>query len=307
MDPTRPPLLRDLSPLARILFAALLTISSFAILFLLGMILAGPLFGIGLQEMMTSLSDTGDPKVLHLLEYFQCIQAVGLFIVPALLAAYLFARNPWLFLGLDKGFDAVTALVVVALMFASLPVVNWMITANEAMQLPGFLKGVEEWMKNAEEQAGRLTDSFMEMPTVGSFLFNMVMIAVLPAVGEELLFRGLLQRLFRDWLKSPHAAIFLAAFLFSAMHLQFYGFLPRFALGLMFGYLYLWSGSLWVPVFAHFLNNGSAVAVAWLGQTGVLQGDYKEFGATDNPLWIAAGAVITAVLLFTVYRRRAAQ
>ncbi len=305
MDPSRPPLLRDLSPLARILFAGLLAISSFAILFLLGMVLAGPLFGVGLQELTTSLSDAGDPKTLRLLEFFQCIQAVGLFIMPALLAAFLFARNPWPFLGMDKGFDGITALLAMALMVASMPVVNWMITANEAMQLPGFLKGVEEWMKSAEEQAGKLTDSFMEMPTFGSFLFNMVMIGVLPAVGEELLFRGLLQRLFRDWLKSPHAAIFLAAFLFSAMHLQFYGFLPRFALGLMFGYLYLWTGSLWVPIFAHFLNNGSAVAVAWLGQSGILHGNYKEFGSTDNPLWIAAGAVLTAILLFTVYRRRA--
>ena len=144
----------------------------------------------------------------------------------------------------------------------------------------------------------------MAMPTVGSFLFNMMMIAVLPAIGEEIMFRGLIQRLLKEWLGNIHIAIFISALLFSAMHMQFYGFLPRMALGMVFGYLFYWTGSLWIPIFAHFIQNGMVVVVTYLGQRGIIGGDYENFGTSDSMPVILLGLVISSIILFIIRKHR---
>jgi membrane protease YdiL (CAAX protease family) len=252
------------------------------------------------------MTDFEDENTLRLLKYFQVVQSFGLFIFPPLLAGYFFERSSWRYLLLNRSSRLPVYLLTFALMFVSLPFINWMIDLNQSLSLPGFLAGMEAWMKAAEEQAEKLTAAFLEMPTLGSFLFNLFMIALLPAIGEELLFRGLVQRLLREWLGNVHLAIFIAAFLFSALHMQFYGFLPRMMLGVMFGYLFYWSGSLWVPVFAHFINNGSAVVAAWLWQSGMIKSNYEDFGATDNVFLIILSVLVTAGLLFFIHRLKPA-
>jgi membrane protease YdiL (CAAX protease family) len=299
VDIPKPPILESLTPFTRLLFSILLVISCFSASFLAGLLLAGPLFGIGLKDVITSLSEVDNPGTIKVLQYFQVIQSFGLFIIPALLAGYFFERSSGRYLRLNNPSRLPIYMVTLVLMFVSLPFINWMVSVNEAMNLPGFLHGLEEWMKTTEEQAAKLTDAFLNMPSFGSLAFNLVMIAMLPAIGEEFLFRGLIQRLLRDWLGNVHVAIFIAAILFSALHMQFYGFLPRMMLGVMFGYLFYWSGSLWVPVFGHFINNGSAVIFAYLAQHGVMNGDYEDFGATENLyLIILSGMAIAACLIF---------
>jgi membrane protease YdiL (CAAX protease family) len=169
------------------------------------------------------------------------------------------------------------------------------------MKLPAAFAGMEQWMKQAEEQAGQITEKFLDVHSVGGFAVNMLMIAVIPAIGEELLFRGLFQRLLGEWFRNIHLAIFVAALLFAAVHLQFYGFFPRMMLGVMFGYLYLWTGTIWAPVFAHFLNNGAAVLISYLSNTGVVHADYENFGATDNVLLITGSVVFTGMLLYGIF------
>jgi len=307
MDFRKQPLLESLTPFTRLLFSILLVISCFASAFLIGFLLAKPLFGVGVKDIISSMSDFSNPQSIRLLQYFQVIQSFGLFIIPAILAGYFFERNSARYLCIDNQSRWLVYLITLVLMFASLPFINWMVTANEAMRLPGFLKGLEDWMKTTEDEAAKLTEAFMNMPTFGRFLFNMVMIALLPAIGEEFMFRGLLQRLLKEWLGNIHLAIFLSAFLFSAMHMQFYGFFPRMMLGIMFGYLLYWSGSLWVPVCAHFINNGSAVIFAYLGQRGILSGNYEDFGATENVFLILLSGLAIPALLFIVYRLRPAK
>jgi uncharacterized protein len=304
VDFRKQPILNSLTPFTRVLFSILLVITCFAFSFLIGMLLARPLFGVGMKEIISALSDVDNLQTIRVLKYFQVIQSFGLFIIPVLLAGFFFEGSSVRYLSLDKPSRWPVYLITLVLMYASLPFINWMVTANESMKLPEFMKGLEDWMKTTEEEAAKLTDVFMKMPTFGGFLFNLVMIALLPAIGEEFMFRGLLQRLLREWLGNIHIAIFISAFLFSAMHMQFYGFFPRMLLGIMFGYLFYWSGSLWVPVCAHFINNGSAVIFSYLGQHGFLQGDYENFGATENVFLIVVSGLATAALLYLVYRLR---
>jgi uncharacterized protein len=304
VDFRKQPILESLTPFTRLLFSILLIISCFAGAFFIGLLLAVPLFGVNLADFISAMSDYSNDKTIRLLQYFQVIQSFGLFIIPTMLAGYFFERSSVRYLCLDKSSRWPVYLITLALMFAFLPFINWMVTVNEAMKLPSFLSGIEEWMKATEEEAATLTEAFMKMPTFGAFLFNMLMIALLPAIGEEFMFRGLLQRLLKEWLGNIHVAIFISAILFSAMHMQFYGFFPRMMLGVIFGYLFYWSGSLWVPICAHFINNGAAVIFAYLSQCGILSGDYENFGATENVLLILLSGVAVAGLMYLIYRNR---
>jgi membrane protease YdiL (CAAX protease family) len=304
VDFPKQPILESLTPFTRILFAILLIISSFAVTFFLGMVMASPLFGVGMKDILSALSDFENPVTLKLLKYFQVIQSFGLFIFPSLLAGYFFERSSKRYLCLDKPSKWLIYLLTLVLMLASLPLINWMVSVNDMMKLPEFLRGMEEWMKATEKEAAKLTEAFMQMPTVGSFLFNMLMIAVLPAIGEEFMFRGLIQRLLKEWLGNIHVAILIAALLFSAMHMQFYGFLPRLMLGIVFGYLFYWTGSLWIPIFAHFIQNGLVVTVTYLGQQGIIGGDYENFGSTGNILVILVSLIISAFILYILRKRR---
>lgn len=303
MNNVKSPLLVSLTPLTRIIFSILLIIVCFTIVFFVSILVAIPVFGMGLTEIMGGLTDFSDPHIMNLIRYLQVVQAFALFIIPALVAAFLFERNLTRFFGLGNPSQPLAYLLVFALMFAAMPFVSWMITLNEMLSLPGWLQGLEEWMRKTEAEGARLTEAFIQMDSFGLFLFNFFMIALLPAVGEELLFRGLFQQLLRDWLGNVHVAIFISALFFSAMHMQFFGFLPRMMFGIFFGYLFYWSGSLWLPIWAHLLNNGTVVILAYLSQIGFIGGDYETFGTSENILVIMISVVAVAFLLFLLRKR----
>ncbi len=257
-------------------------ISSFGIFFLAGLALAVPVFGIGLPDLMKAVELSDDPDSLNLLRYFQVLQSTGLFVVPPILAALLFSSIPVHYLSMHRmpGFWVLCFAALAVL--SSMPFINWLIAINESMSFPAWLGDVEQWMRDTEDQAAALTEAFLKMPDTGTFLFNLFMIAVIPAIGEEMVFRGVLQRLFTEWLGKIHLAVILSALCFSAMHMQFYGFIPRFMLGLILGYMMVYSGSLWVPILAHFIQNGTVVVVTWLESSGFWQFDSGSFGQSEN-------------------------
>ncbi len=298
----KPARLSALSPFSRILFFLILAIVSIFGFFIVGLMLAPLILGIQISDVTVMMTRFDDPAALDLLRYLQIIQTIGLFIVPSLLAAWFFGENPAEYLGAGRSPGIriyILSLLVLALMA---PFVNWTIAVNEAMKLPPFLAGMEEWMKSSESQAADLTEALLSGTTVGALLFNLVLIALLPALGEELVFRGVLQRLFREWTGNIHLAIFISAFLFTTLHLQFYGFLPRLFLGMVLGYLFYWTGSLWVPIFFHFLNNASAIAFSFLEQKGWIGTRWEDVGATDNVYLIIGSALLTAGLMWWIYR-----
>ena len=141
------------------------------------------------------------------------------------------------------------------------------------------------------------------MQGLGDLVINLGLIALIPAVGEELLFRGIIQRLFYKWSGDVHIGVWIAAILFSALHGQFFGFLPRMMLGAVLGYLLVWSGSLWLPIFVHMVNNGGAVIVAYLINRGSVPQDVETIGAKGQATSVFVSIVLTGVLLFLIYRR----
>lgn len=252
---------------------------------MVGGLLADTFYGIDLMKNPEALAKLEDPNVVAAMKILQIFTTgLGMFLIPAIVAASLFSQRPFHYLLLDKLPTIAVAGLTILMMFVAVPFINWMLVINQKMQLPEYLSGVEKWMKESEANAALLTEVFLKMDSVPSLIYNLFIVALLPALGEEFLFRGILQRLFREITGNVHMAILLTAILFSAIHMQFFGFFPRMMLGMLFGYLLYWSGSLWVPVLAHLINNGAAVLFAYFAGKQALPFNQETVG-TENGEW----------------------
>ncbi len=263
-----------------------------------GVVLAIPIFGFGIFRDMTALNDLSDPRTIAILKYFQVVNQIGIFILPALFYAQLENRDVSGYLRLKGGIKINYLIISVFIIAASIPAINWLVEANEQMRLPESLSGVEQWMRESEDRAKVLTDSFLNVNTVGGLVINLIIIALLAAVGEEFLFRGVILRIFNDWSHNVHLSVILSAILFSAIHFQFYGFFPRLFLGIMFGYIFLWTGAIWITVILHFLFNGLTVIAYYLYNTGVIETDVDTIGTYTNTI-VLIGSLVSTVMLLT--------
>lgn len=156
-------------------------------------------------------------------------------------------------------------------------------------------------MESKESQAGQLTELFLEMPNAGLLLFNLLMIAVLPALGEELIFRGIIQRGLMKHSINPHLSIWIAAVLFSAIHLQFYGFVPRMLMGVAMGYLFFWSGNLWYPIIAHFTNNAMSIILSYGIQHKQIQPEIETAGIDNGT--VASFSLLFCLMLLYLFKQ----
>lgn len=197
-----------------------------------------------------------------ILKYLQVSQQIALFIIPAIVIAMLLRQGNKSFLKTDRFPGSIPLFMVIMLAILILPVTIYTGMLNSRMTLPGWLSGVENWMRTKENTASDLTGLLIKSRGIGDLMINISILAVIPSVAEELIFRGILQQILCRIFKSGHIAICITAIFFSAVHLQFYGFLPRLILGLSFGYLFFWSGNLWIAVVAHFINNAIPVMMS---------------------------------------------
>lgn len=292
-------LLADSGPFAKLMFSAFIVLACFLITLVAGVLLAVPIFGMGFMELIDSLSHITHPDYANLLKYFQVTQSIGLFVIPPFILGWFFGGNSFNYLKLDKTIGWGTIALTAVIMISAIPLINLMAHLNAQMSLPDFLGPVEEWMKETEQAAERLTETFLAADNLADLMVNILIIAVVPAIGEELLFRGVIQRLFSEWTRNHHAGIWISAIIFSAMHLQFFGFLPRTMLGVLFGYMLVWSGKMWIPIVAHFVNNAMAVTVYYFIQRKQLSEDVETIGA-DFGDWLFVILSLSFFVIFTV-------
>ncbi|QPH38073.1 CPBP family intramembrane glutamic endopeptidase [Pedobacter endophyticus] len=244
-----------------------------------------------------SLMMAGDPKYIDGLKIIQIFSSIGTFIAPPLALALTEGQPITRFYGFKNPKPLLAGLVFL-IMVASMPFMEWTVVINQKLVLPDFLKGLEQWMKEKEDEAMKLTIQLLTVRNNFDFVVNLIMIAVLPAIGEELMFRGGVQRSINKAFNSPHLAIWLTAIIFSAIHVQFYGFIPRMLLGAGFGYLYYFSGSIWYAILAHFLNNAYAVCAAFY-----MQKHNMPLDKADEPLGFAwYGYLISAIITIALFK-----
>ncbi|MFT4031664.1 MAG: CPBP family intramembrane metalloprotease [Siphonobacter sp.] len=272
---------RALSPLASMLILAGLVLFFGA---LLQMLIAFPL-----GQLLTGGNITGNDFLMHPEEYpngwlatmlNQGIASFSAYIVAPMIFWYWIGNQNVIFAE-KSSLDPIVWTLVLVLVIVYIPFNSLIYEWNQRLPVP-------EWMSNSEERLDKLTKFLTNFTSFGQFMLGMLVVGVIPAIGEEFLFRGTVQKLFERWWGNPHLAIWLAAAIFSAIHVQFLGFFPRMLLGALFGYLYVWTRNLWVPIWAHFVNNGFMVIMMYLRNQKMIDIDIE-----DNTVIPLPGAILS--------------
>ena len=249
--------------------------------------------------------DLTNPDNIFLIKLMQLIISVFIFIVPPLLLSYFEGGNLLNNLNLRKKIKRQNVLLIILIMLFSqiLVAVSMQWNLQIINSLKSFIPSVVESMKLMEENAKIITDAFLKMGNASDLLFNLFLIAFIPAIGEEMVFRGVLQKKLHSILQSPHLAIFVSSFIFSAIHMQFFGFLPRFILGIILGYLFYYSKNLWMPIIAHFINNALAVLIMYSAFANKLNTDISEIEKTDINFLQASISFVVVMLFIYLFKK----
>ena len=290
---------RDKSLGLKFALFSIITFISVVLFTLISYALLPLLFDISFSDLSSFLSDYSIPKSVNVLKFLQLFTSVGLFIVPPLLFAYFTGFQ----LQLLQKTNRQTILLAIAIMLIANPFVAYLMQWNQSLVLPDFLETVQRWMEASEQKAMQLTEAFLAMNSMGDLFINLFLIALIPAIGEELLFRGVLQQLFAKWTGKIHLAIFISAFLFSAIHMQFFGFLPRLVLGLILGYMFYWSKNLWLPILAHFTNNALAIIFTYHFVADKVQIDFLNEEIPVNISGALISFLAVALLMYLLYKK----
>lgn len=240
----------------------------------------------------------GDLSDISSIKLAQFMQSLGLFVIPPFLLAYLWSEKPLQYLQIERKPVSKDVLLAVIIMLSAVPAINLLGELNHAIPFPDSLSWLENQLVDLEKRAEDLTFRMLDVDTVGGLLINLGLIAIIPAIGEELFFRGVIQQLLQNKLKA-HAAVWITAIIFSAIHFQFFGFIPRMLMGALLGYMFLWTGNIWVPVAAHFTNNAAAVLYYYFKGDGLQQAiDLENIGKSDTYIAGIISMVLVAMLIF---------
>lgn len=242
---------------------------------------------------------------INMLKLIQSINTIFSFLIPAYIIAFISHPDPSHHLRISKNIRTRDTIMTIFLMISAIAFINLLAQWNSSLSLPESMESVEKIMNNMEESAQRLQKRILDVNNIGGLFVNLFVIALIPAISEEVLFRGIIQRTLRNWTQNIHVAIIITGFLFSFVHFQFYGFIPRMFLGVIFGYLLYWTGNLWVPILAHFVNN--AIATIWYyfyfrNEKSVPDPD--EFGTSGDSVFLYISTVIFIAIVYLYFYRR---
>ena len=246
------------------------------------------------------------------LKWLQLFQLLSMLALPPILGAWIWTADhqPFRWLRLDVGMTWQVALLAILVMVCAIPGINLLADLNGKVVLPKSLDFIELFLRQQEDAAAALTQRFLQADNFGGLLLNIGLMALLPALAEELTFRGTMMQILHHTPSkaNAHMAVWIAAIIFSAVHMQFYGFIPRMLLGAMFGYAFLWTGCLWVPILMHFTNNAIAVLSYYLfdeiGQNGQSLADMV---GTGRMWWIGAISIVLTLGLVWLLRTHASK
>jgi uncharacterized protein len=271
-------------------------------LFLAGNLIAGgfmmviaKMYGMDMATVMTSLSENTPVGTRNFMRMILFLNHIFSFIIPALATAYIAYKNRlWYYFKLDK----YPSLSLVGLAFLwlliSMPFVQYSYQINKMIPLP-------EWMMQMEGSTSGMLQAIVAKENFYEIIINVFLIGVIPGIGEELMFRGVIQQQIGRLFKEEHFQVWFSAAIFSAIHMQFQGFLARMILGALLGYLLVWSRNLWVPMIVHFLNNGLQVIALYV--MNIKPSEMDKIDQGDKIHWTIAGVFLMGTLALGKYIR----
>jgi len=256
---------------------------------------------------VTLLFGTDTTKINYVIA-MSIAQNLVIFILPVLMLALLNLKTEKLPLShtmwMSRGPKLKSILLVVLVWILALPAMNYIVEWNQSIEFPSWLKGLEEQMRSMENEASRTTAKLLDTHSIGMMLFMVIVVGVLTGMGEEIFFRAGLLGTMRLGGVNKHIAIWLSAIIFSAVHFQFFGFVPRMLLGAWFGYLMVWTGEVWTPIIAHALNNGAVVVLTYLASNHYVTDNYVETAGAGDHWFALESALATVVVIFLFMRKK---
>lgn len=237
------------------------------------------------------------------------IQDVLVFILPAAVASLIVTDEPARLLGVESLPGAKLSLIALIVLVCSVPAMNALVEWNENVSLPEWMGAFARWMRESEDAAQAQIDILLGGWSLGDLVLDLLIVGMLAGFSEELYFRGAMQRLLQSGGMNAHVAIWLTAFVFSAFHMQFFGFFPRLLLGAFFGYVFYLSGSLWLSAALHALNNSVVVYARWVESSPAISTfgkDVNDFGS-GSPLMVTVSVVLTVAMLSLMFRIKSSQ
>lgn len=247
-------------------------------------------------QLMMSKQHTDMAKFLNTMASFL------VFFIPSLILAWIMNKKPFNFLGLHTRLSSKQIVLVIMLAFAGLVLSGALGEVNQLIPLPS------KWMAQAKELEQKYKEamtSMVAMKNFSDYLISLLVLALAPALFEEILFRGGFQQIFVGWTKSPFAGILITSIVFSAIHFSYFGFLPRAALGMILGYVFYYSKNLWLNIIIHFIYNGLAVTQIYVITR---QGKSIEKAMDENmPIWLGVFAIMACYILLKQFKKASAE
>ena len=247
----------------------------------------GYLKGMDLADSLSNLTSESATATRDFIRTNLLINHLTTFVIPGVVFAYIFYKKKWAsFLRINKFPKVYNLLLGAMLILAAFPLAQFAFWLNMKIPMPSLFLEMEEG-------TAEMVKNLLLVDQPHELWFNLFIIAVIPAIGEEFIFRGILQKKLVEQMKNPHVAIWVAALIFSAIHMQFQGFLSRMLLGGILGYLYHWTGNLWVPIFAHFINNAVQIVGQYFFQKGMIDVNMDDTIVDVNwPMTLVAFVVV---------------
>jgi len=230
--------------------------------------------GKGILDMKDQL---GNPAYSNTFKIIQSVSTLFGFFIPAIITAALLNRKPYRLLGFAKNIQWKQAGLVVCIMLLALFLSTSFGYLNQHIPLSSAWKIRFQKM---EDEYNSQVQAIMQLRGFGDYLIGLIIMAFLPALCEETLFRGGLQNFLARSTQNPWLSIIIVSILFSAVHFSFYGFLPRMFLGIILGLIYYYTGSLWLSILAHFTNNAIAVSQFYFSNSPSV----KQMAQENTPL-----------------------
>ena len=245
--------------------------------------------GKGLLEMKDEL---GNPAYSNAFKAVQVISTLFGFLIPAIGTAFLLSRKPYRLLGFTRKFNWFQIILVLSIMLLALFSSTSLGYLNQHIPVPAAWK---DYFKHLEDTYNEQVQAIMQLRTLKDYIVGLIIMAFIPALCEESLFRGGLQNFMTRSTQKPWLAIIIVSILFSAVHFSFYGFLPRMFLGIILGLIYYSTGSLWLSILAHFANNAFAVSQYYFSHSTSV----KQAAEENTPLsFVYIGLVALPFMIF---------
>lgn len=264
------------------------------------------LLGITIWSSVGDMSvDMANKETLFLMKVAQAVSVIMVFILPACMFVLFFSTDKLHYFLLHRSPPFLFIVISCVLIITALPLIAYLEGLNKAVTMPAVFSEIEAWMKASEMKIQQIEEAFLKDQSVGDLLMNLFVIAFMAAFSEELFFRGLIQRSMLNLSKNVHLSVWITAILFSAFHMQFYGFIPRVLLGAVLGYTYVWSGSLWTSVIVHFLNNALVLVLIYMVNTGYLPKEVEQIGMESDKVtlsWALSSLAMVLGSMFLLYR-----